>query len=95
LQPLTAKTFDEVFAIDARASALLIAEFAHRHRQRGARSGRIICLTSEEQAGSLRRCPTGQRKLRWTVTRWRRPRSWPNWGSPLIVCIPRLPTPAG
>jgi 3-oxoacyl-[acyl-carrier protein] reductase len=51
LQGLTAKTFDQVFAVDARASALLIAEFARRHRQRGANWGRIISLTSGGPGG--------------------------------------------
>lgn len=46
LQPMTAATFDRVFAVDARASALLIAEFAKRHHARGATWGRIIGLTS-------------------------------------------------
>jgi 3-oxoacyl-[acyl-carrier protein] reductase len=39
-------TIDRVFAIDARASALLIAEFAQRHVNRRATWGRIIGLTS-------------------------------------------------
>jgi 3-oxoacyl-[acyl-carrier protein] reductase len=39
-------TFDEVFAVDARAPALLIAEFARRHVGRGATWGRIVGLTS-------------------------------------------------
>jgi 3-oxoacyl-[acyl-carrier protein] reductase len=43
---LSAATIDQVFSVDARASALLIAEFARRHIQRGATWGRIIGLTS-------------------------------------------------
>src|SRR5262249_12740381 len=39
-------SFDHVFAVDARASAALIAEFAQRHMQRGGRWGRIVSLTS-------------------------------------------------
>jgi 3-oxoacyl-[acyl-carrier protein] reductase len=39
-------TIDQVFAVDAKASALLIAEFARRHIARGATWGRIIGLTS-------------------------------------------------
>ncbi len=46
MQPVTAESFDAQFAIDARASALLIAEFARRHAERGATWGRIIGLTS-------------------------------------------------
>jgi 3-oxoacyl-[acyl-carrier protein] reductase len=37
--------------VDARASALLIAEFARRHVARGARWGRIIGLTSGGPGG--------------------------------------------
>jgi len=46
LQPLTASTFDRVFTVDARGAALLIAEFARRHVDRGATWGRIVGLTS-------------------------------------------------
>jgi 3-oxoacyl-[acyl-carrier protein] reductase len=46
LPPLSASTFDRVMAVDGRASALLIAEFARRHRERGATWGRIVGLTS-------------------------------------------------
>jgi 3-oxoacyl-[acyl-carrier protein] reductase len=40
------ETVDRHFAVIARAAALLIAEFALRHRARGARWGRVICLTT-------------------------------------------------
>ena len=43
---LSAATYDQVFSVDARGSALLIAEFAQRHISRGANWGRIIGLTS-------------------------------------------------
>jgi 3-oxoacyl-[acyl-carrier protein] reductase len=46
LTRLTAETFDRQFAVDARASAALIAEFARRHAARQATWGRIIGLTS-------------------------------------------------
>lgn len=46
LRQVTQETFDRQFAVDARAPALLIAEFARRHRERGADWGRIIGLTS-------------------------------------------------
>jgi 3-oxoacyl-[acyl-carrier protein] reductase len=46
LRPLTPETFDQVFAVDARGSALMIAEFARRHRARGATWGRIVGLSS-------------------------------------------------
>jgi 3-oxoacyl-[acyl-carrier protein] reductase len=43
---LSATTVDQNFAVDARASALMIAEFARRHVARGASWGRIVGLTS-------------------------------------------------
>ena len=46
LQPVTRETFDRQFAVDARATALLIAQFAHRHVARGGTWGRIVGLTS-------------------------------------------------
>jgi len=46
LRPVDAAGFDRQFAVDARAPALLIAEFARRHVARGATWGRIIGLTS-------------------------------------------------
>jgi 3-oxoacyl-[acyl-carrier protein] reductase len=46
LTPLSTATFDQVFDVDARGSALMIAEFARRHRARGGTWGRIIGLSS-------------------------------------------------
>jgi 3-oxoacyl-[acyl-carrier protein] reductase len=46
-----AAAFDHQFAVDARAAALLIAEFADRHRARGAGWGRIVGLTSSGTRG--------------------------------------------
>jgi 3-oxoacyl-[acyl-carrier protein] reductase len=43
---VSADTFDRQFAVDARAAAALIAEFASRHAARHATWGRIIGLTS-------------------------------------------------
>ena len=40
------ETIDRVFAVDARAGALLIAGFAQRHLARGGTWGRIVGLTS-------------------------------------------------
>ena len=45
------ETFDRQFAVDARGSALLIAEFARRHIAREADWGRIVGLTSGGPAG--------------------------------------------
>jgi 3-oxoacyl-[acyl-carrier protein] reductase len=49
--PVSARTIDQVLGVDARAAALLIAEFAHRHVARGGDWGRIIGLTSGEADG--------------------------------------------
>jgi 3-oxoacyl-[acyl-carrier protein] reductase len=51
LGPVDAERHDRQFAVDARASALLIAEFARGHLQRGATWGRIIGLTSGGPSG--------------------------------------------
>ena len=46
LQRVSANSIDTIFAVDARGSALLVAEFAHRHVARKGSWGRIIALTS-------------------------------------------------
>ena len=51
LRPVDAAAHDRQFAVDARAPALLIAEFARRHVEREARWGRIIGLTSGGAGG--------------------------------------------
>lgn len=43
---VTADTIDAQLHVDARAGALLMAEFIRRHRERGATWGRIVTLTS-------------------------------------------------
>jgi len=48
---VTAETHDQVFSVDARGGALLIAEFARRHIARKADWGRIIGLTSGSPLG--------------------------------------------
>ena len=48
---VSADTHDQVFAVDARGGALMIAEFARRHRERQADWGRIIGLTSGGRLG--------------------------------------------
>jgi 3-oxoacyl-[acyl-carrier protein] reductase len=48
---VSAGTIDAQFAVDARGSALLIAEFARRHAARGATWGRILGLTSGGPTG--------------------------------------------
>ncbi len=51
LRSVTAEAFTAQFAVDARASALLIAELARRHRERGGDWGRIVSLTSGGRDG--------------------------------------------
>ncbi len=51
LAPVTPHTIDANLAVDARAAALLIAEFARRHRARGANWGRIVGMTSSGPDG--------------------------------------------
>lgn len=46
LRRVSAESIDGQLAVDARGTALMIAEFARRHVERGARWGRIIGLTS-------------------------------------------------
>lgn len=43
---VSAQTFDQQFAVDARGAALLISEFARQHEARKLNWGRIIGLTS-------------------------------------------------
>lgn len=46
MESVSATTHDQVFSVDARGGALLIAEFARRHISRQATWGRIVGLTS-------------------------------------------------
>jgi 3-oxoacyl-[acyl-carrier protein] reductase len=46
MRPVSAETFQQQFAVDAMAPALLISEFARRLRSRGGTWGRIVGLTS-------------------------------------------------
>jgi 3-oxoacyl-[acyl-carrier protein] reductase len=48
---VTAESHDQVFSVDARGGALLIAEFARRHIERDADWGRIVGLTSGSPLG--------------------------------------------
>jgi 3-oxoacyl-[acyl-carrier protein] reductase len=43
---ITAAVFDQVFAVNTRAAALMMAEFARRHVERGARWGRIVNVST-------------------------------------------------
>jgi 3-oxoacyl-[acyl-carrier protein] reductase len=46
LQSVNAASWEQQFRVDAMAAALMISEYARRHRARGADWGRIIGLTS-------------------------------------------------
>jgi 3-oxoacyl-[acyl-carrier protein] reductase len=46
LMPVSAASADQVWQVDDRGSALMIAEFSRRHIARGADWGRIVGLTS-------------------------------------------------
>ena len=48
---VAAATFDAQFDVDARGGALLIAELARRHHERGDRWGRVVSLTSGGPGG--------------------------------------------
>ena len=48
---VSADSFGQQFAVDARGTAMMIAEFAGRHTERGAAWGRIIGLTSGGPGG--------------------------------------------
>jgi len=47
MAPITAESIDRHFAVNARATALLIAEFARRHLTRGGAWGRIISISTD------------------------------------------------
>jgi 3-oxoacyl-[acyl-carrier protein] reductase len=48
---LTPESHDRHFAVNSRAVALMMAEFARRHIERGARGGRIINISTDGAAG--------------------------------------------
>ncbi len=48
---ITAASHDRHFAVNSRAVALLMAEFARRHTERGARWGRIVNISTDGAAG--------------------------------------------
>ncbi len=51
LSPVTSSSIDTVFAVDARAAGLIIAEFARRLAARDGSWGRIVGLTSGSASG--------------------------------------------
>jgi 3-oxoacyl-[acyl-carrier protein] reductase len=50
-EQVSAATFDSNFAVDTKAGAMLISEFARRHIRRGADWGRIVGLSSGGSSG--------------------------------------------
>jgi len=51
LAPITAENHDRHFAVNSRAVALMIGEFARRHVARGAAWGRIINISTDGASG--------------------------------------------
>ena len=51
MQSITAESHDQHFAVNSRAVALMMAEFACRHVERGARWGRIINVSTDGASG--------------------------------------------
>ena len=49
-QSLVAAAFDRIFAVNTRAAALMMSEFARRHVARGARWGRMINISTDGAA---------------------------------------------
>jgi 3-oxoacyl-[acyl-carrier protein] reductase len=49
--PLSADSHDRHFAVNSRAVALMMAEFARRHVERGATWGRIVNISTDGAAG--------------------------------------------
>src|SRR5205085_9164532 len=50
-EPITVESHDRHFAVNSRAVALLMSEFARRHLQRGASGGRIINVSTDGASG--------------------------------------------
>jgi 3-oxoacyl-[acyl-carrier protein] reductase len=48
---ITPETHDQHFAVNSRAVALMMAEFARRHVQRGAQRGRIVNISTDGSPG--------------------------------------------
>ncbi|MBN1273829.1 MAG: SDR family oxidoreductase [Candidatus Aminicenantes bacterium] len=51
IRPLTAATHDEHFSVNSRGTALMMAEFARRHINRGSQWGRIINISTDGARG--------------------------------------------
>jgi len=51
-QPISAESHDRIFAVNSRAVALMMGEFARRHVVRGADWGRIVNISSDGASGA-------------------------------------------
>jgi 3-oxoacyl-[acyl-carrier protein] reductase len=60
---VSAETFDRYFAVNSRAPALLMAEFARRYRARGAHFGRIINISTDAARAFATQIGYGASKL--------------------------------
>jgi 3-oxoacyl-[acyl-carrier protein] reductase len=86
---VSAATVDQNFAVDARATALLIAEFARRHIRRGADWGRIVGLTSGGPLGFPQEVSYGAAKAAQEHSRSPQISSSPITASRPTSCTPR------
>jgi NAD(P)-dependent dehydrogenase (short-subunit alcohol dehydrogenase family) len=85
------ESFDRHFAVNARASWLLIREFGRRFRGPHG-TGRIISLTSDATVGNL---PYGAARPPWTASPSRPHASWNTSASPRTRSTPARSTPDG
>lgn len=60
---ITAASHDSHFAVNSRAAALLMAEFARRRIEQGRRGGRIINVSTDGSAGFVREVSYGASKF--------------------------------
>ncbi len=60
--PLSVESHDRQFAVNCRAAALLLTEYARRYLERGARWGRIVSLTTRGSPGFPREVSYGASK---------------------------------
>jgi len=87
----TIESFDRHFAVNARATWLLIREYGRRFKGAPG-TGRIIALTSDHTSAISR---TARARARWTGSPWPRPRNWPTSASARTWSTPDRSTPAG
>ncbi len=62
LHPITAESHDQHFAVNSRAVALAMAEFARRHVARGASWGRVINISTDGAPGFASKVSYGASK---------------------------------